>query len=66
MVGNDLSEFSLDKLRASWLITKTLENMGSFIKLSLDDEVTWGLRKPEKTTREDNGPEKLKSHWDTV
>lgn len=66
VVGNDFSKLSLNKLGSSRLITKTLKDTSGVFELSLLDVVTWGLWEPEQSTGQDQGPEKLKGHWDTV
>ena len=66
VVGDNFSEFGLNKLRASRLVTKSFKNSGSLVQLALHDKVSRGLRQPKQSSSEDQGPEELNCHRDSV
>ena len=66
VVGNDLSQFLLNVLRLLGLSTDTRQDSGSFIKLSLDDEISGGLWEDEETSSKDDSRDQLDGNRDSV
>ena len=66
MVGNDFGEFLGDKLRVDWLTTNRCKSLSSLLMLALLDKVTRRLRQEGNATSEDESPQELDSHRDTV
>lgn len=66
VVGDDLGEFLGDELRVDGLTTNGCESLGSLLVLALLDKVTRRLGQESNATTEDEGPQELNSHRNTV
>lgn len=66
MICDDLGELGLYELGAGGLVAEAFEHVSSFFQLPFHDEVARRFREPEETARENQGPEELEGHRDTV
>lgn len=66
VVGDDFSQFSLNKLGSLWFTAKTGQDLNGLVELAFLDEITWRLGEEEETNGKNDGPEHLNRNWDTV
>lgn len=66
LVGNDLSELSLDVFGVLGLTTKAGEGSTSLLDAPTLDKVTWGVWEEEETTSEDQTPGELDTDGNAV